>query len=51
VKAAYWFTLRDYPAAITGGEHTMGLMAADGRRKPAFYAFQDAAKQAARPGG
>lgn len=51
VKAVYWFTLRDYPAAITGGEHTMGLMAADGRRKPAFAAFQDAVKQAARPRG
>ncbi len=40
VKAVYWFTLRDYPASICGGEDSMGMITTDGRRKPAFEVFQ-----------
>ena len=39
VKALHWFCLRDYPKSICGGEDTMGMIAVDGRRKPAFEAF------------
>ena len=40
VKAIYWFSLRDYPNPICGGEDSMGMIAVDGRRKPAFDAFE-----------
>lgn len=40
VKAIYWFTLRDYPSSICGGEDSMGLIAVDGRRKAAFDAYR-----------
>jgi len=46
VKAIYWFTLRDYPSAICGGENAMGLLALDHRRKPAFDAFRQAITKA-----
>lgn len=44
VKAVYWFTLRDYESAICGGEDSMGLMAHDGHRKPAFDAYKKLAE-------
>jgi hypothetical protein len=36
VKAIYWFLLCDLDHAVSGGEDTMGVIASDGRRKPAF---------------
>ena len=45
VKAVYWFLLRDMDKAVCGGEDTMGLLSADGRRKAAFAAFAKTAKQ------
>lgn len=40
VKAVFWFELRDYPQPICGGEESMGILAADGRRKPSFDAYR-----------
>ncbi len=40
VKAIYWFELRDYPAAICGGEESMGILAQDHRRKPSFEMYR-----------
>jgi len=45
VKAIYWFLLRDMDKSVCGGEDTMGLLSADGRRKPVFAAFAKTAKQ------
>ena len=45
VKAIYWFLLRDMDKSVCGGEDTMGLISASGRRKPAFAAFEKMAKQ------
>ena len=44
VKLVYWFCLRDFRQTITGGEQTMGIIAYDGRRKPAFDAFRAVAE-------
>jgi hypothetical protein len=41
VKLVYWFCLRDWPKVITGGENSMGLLAADNRRKPSYQAFSE----------
>lgn len=43
VRAIFWFELRDYPAAICGGEESMGILAQDARRKPSFSAYQELA--------
>ncbi len=43
VKAVFWFLLRDMDKAVCGGEDSMGLLAQDGRRKPAFAAFANIA--------
>ena len=40
VKAIYWFLLRDLKDAVSGGEDSMGVIAFDGRRKPAFRALK-----------
>ena len=40
VKALFWFTLHDYPNSICGGEDSMGMIATDGRHKPAFDAYK-----------
>jgi hypothetical protein len=45
VKAIYWFTLRDYGKSICGGEDSMGLLTADGRRKPAFETYRKLAEK------
>jgi len=45
VKAIYWFLLRDMDKAVCGGEDSMGLITAAGRRKPAFEAFKRAATE------
>ena len=42
VKAVYWFLLRDMDTAVLGGENSMGIIAVDGRRKPAFGELQRA---------
>jgi len=44
VKALFWFTLHDYPHSICGGEDTIGMIATDGRRKPAFDAYKKLAE-------
>lgn len=46
VKALYWFELRDYPAAICGGEESMGVLTTDGRRKPSFTTYAEIAGSA-----
>lgn len=43
VKAIYWFLLRDLDHPVSGGEDSMGIIAADGRRKPAFAAIRKVA--------
>lgn len=48
VAAIYWFTLRDYGSAICGGEDTMGLIAKDDRRKPAFDSYRKIAGEPAK---
>jgi hypothetical protein len=45
VKAIYWFLLRDLDQAVCGGEDRMGIIATDGRRKPAFEALKKAATE------
>jgi hypothetical protein len=45
VKALHWFELRDYPAAICGGEESMGLLTTGGRRKPSFDAYSKLASE------
>lgn len=45
VKAVFWFELRDYPAAICGGEESMGILAQDHRRKPSFDMYRKLAGQ------
>lgn len=42
VKALYWFLLRDLDHSVCGGEDTMGVITANGRRKPAFQALEKA---------
>jgi hypothetical protein len=44
VKAIYWFLLRDLDKSVCGGEDSMGIITATGRRKPAFDALKQAIK-------
>jgi hypothetical protein len=45
VKAIYWFLLRDLDKPVCGGEDSMGIITADGRRKAAFDALKSAATE------
>lgn len=43
VKAIHWFLLQDMPYSVCGGEDAMGMVARDGRRKPAFEEYRKVA--------
>lgn len=45
VKSVHWFTLRDYPSSICGGEDSMGMITVDGRRKPSFEVYRECASR------
>lgn len=45
VKGVFWFTLRDYPQGICGGEESMGIATNDRKQKPAFQSYQQAVRK------